>query len=77
MFWVTTARTEAASSELGEGSVPVVRLRVRERVEPERVELPDPRRIAAEHVDVRDLGRAVLRPDALQPTGSPGSPTRC
>ena len=50
--------------ELGEGAVPVVRLRLREHVKPERVELPNPHGIAAERIDARDLGRVVLRPDA-------------
>ena len=37
----------------------------RERIEPERVELPDPRRVSPECVDGRDLGRVVPRPDAF------------
>ena len=66
---------QAALFELGEGAVPVVRLRVRERFEPACVALPDSRRIAAERVDVRDLGRVALRqmPSADRKSGIPDS----
>jgi len=46
----------AAPLELGVGAVAVVRVGPGERVEPKGVELPDPRAIPAERVDVRDNG---------------------
>src|SRR5439155_15201947 len=51
--------------ELGERVVAVVRLSLRERIQPEGVELPDACGIAAQRIDVRDLERVVLRPDAM------------
>ena len=54
----------AAALELGEREVPVVRLRLRERVEALPVELPDLDGIGEERVDRRVLHRVVLRPEA-------------
>ena len=51
--------------ELGESAVAVVRFRPGKRLEPEGVELSDPRRVSPECVDGRDLGRVVPRPDAF------------
>src|SRR5205823_10639049 len=51
--------------QLRERAVPAVWLGLGERVEPERVELPDPRGIAPKRIDVRDLEGVVTRPDSL------------
>ena len=67
----------ASLLELGERAVPVVRLGLAERIEPKRIELPDPRGIAAERLDVRDLHRVVPRPDASGRAEVRESPTRC
>ena len=55
----------AALLELRDCAVPVVRLRLREHREPVLVEFPHARGIAPERVDVTDLVRIELRPNAV------------
>src|SRR5438105_1439064 len=50
--------------ELGEREVGSVRALVLERLEPPPVEVPEALRVSVEHVDVRDLHRVDVRPDA-------------
>ena len=61
---------EPGPLELGERGVAGVRLARGEHLEAQRVELPDRSRVAPPGVDVRDLERVVLRPDAPRRCGS-------
>jgi len=57
----------ASLLERGESAMAVVRLRLGEPPQPERVELPDSCRIAPKRVDVADLGNPRLGADVGGP----------
>ena len=76
MFCVITASSSPARLELGERLVRPVGLLVVERLEALAVEAPERSRVAAEHVDVRDLHRVDVLPQPRPGRAEVGDPRR-
>ena len=75
MFCVITASSMPRARGSASASCARVRLLVGEHPEPRPVEGPEPLRVAPEHVDVRDLHRVDVLPQAgARASGSPGIP---